>query len=158
MESSLHNPLTCLSSFVTRPTTNRGQSGFDNTGKGYYYAKGGQEDRRYLPEPGYKPPSSSPCGILKPNCPYGPQEGGTRVTSGPIDSGNHNMGLSHSIYNANSNQNDSSKGSGSGWSYMREDESDHQPPRGGNANGNSGGGNGSSSSASNRDRNRDQQR
>ncbi|XP_023309673.2 probable serine/threonine-protein kinase clkA isoform X1 [Lucilia cuprina] len=134
----------------------RGQSSYDSTGHGQYYAKGTQEDRRYLPEPGYNSPAISPCGVRKPNCPYDPQEGGTRVTSGTIDSGSYNMGVSQTTYNTNShtNRNDSSKGSGStgGWSYMRED--DEQPSRGGS---NNSGSNASNSNNNNRDRNRDQQ-
>ncbi|XP_075168671.1 uncharacterized protein LOC142240815 isoform X2 [Haematobia irritans] len=139
----------------------RMQTGYEkSTSGGYYYGKGVKEDRRYLPEPsGYRSPSSSPCGVQKPNCPYAPQDGGTRVSSGPIDSGNHHIGVPHSIYNPGANQNDSSKGSSSGWSYMREEDADRHPPRGTNDNSGNGGGvgGGSSSSASNRDRNRDQQ-
>uniref|UniRef100_A0A1I8NYD5 Uncharacterized protein n=1 Tax=Stomoxys calcitrans TaxID=35570 RepID=A0A1I8NYD5_STOCA len=136
----------------------RTQTGYDKpTSEGYYYGKGAKDDRRYLPDSsGHR--SSSPCGVQRPNCPYGPPDGGSRVSSGPIDSSNHHMGVSHSIYNPGAKHNDSSKGTGSGWSYMREDDTDRQPPRVGNgSSGNGGGGGVSSSSASNRDRNRDQQ-
>lgn len=129
--------------------------GKSGSGVGSYYGKGVKEDRHYLPEPGYR----SPCGVQKPNCPYGPQEGGTRVTSGTIDSGSHHKGVTQSIYNPSSDHSDNSKGTSSGWSYMREDDADRHPPRaGGNDSSGNGSGGSSSSSASNRDRNREQQR
>lgn len=127
----------------------------------YYYGKGQQEDRRYLPEPYNR---FSPCGAKKPNCPYSPQGEGTRVTSGTIDSG-YNMGVSHTTYNTNGDTrpNESSKGSGAsnGWSYMRE-HNEQAPSRGGNSN--SGGSSDSNNNNNNnnrdrdRDRSRDQQR
>ncbi|KAM7343843.1 uncharacterized protein ACRADG_010754 isoform 2-T2 [Cochliomyia hominivorax] len=135
----------------------RGQSGYDSSGRGYYYAKGStQEDRRYLPQPGYNSPAISNCGVRRPNCPYDPQDQGTRVTSGPIDSGYYNKGVSQSTYDTNwyGNRNESSKGSGStnGWSYMREND---QSSRGGSSN--SGSNANSNNNNNNRDRNRDQQ-
>eukprot|EP00099_Drosophila_melanogaster_P019301 NP_610568.1 uncharacterized protein Dmel_CG12911, isoform A [Drosophila melanogaster] len=113
----------------------RGQSGFDNSGRGYYFATDEDEsDRNRGYGYSYTRPSSSmssPCGRISGNCPYA---GGSKVTSPAIGSDSSRVG-------GHTNVLGSDGGPGS-WSYLGDQEK-----VGGSSSG-SGGGSSSSSSGS----------
>lgn len=132
------------SSLIARPF--RGQSGFDNSGRGYYFAGEDSEHRRY-PYSKYsydEGASSSPCGVrAATECPYayrggsgGGSSGTTQVTSRPITSqhgyqygygvgggGSESSGSGSSAGAATrhtSASNSSSAGNSQGWNYVDE--------------------------------------
>ncbi|KAH8299699.1 hypothetical protein KR044_004860, partial [Drosophila immigrans] len=126
--------------------TYRGQSGFDNSGRGYYFAGDG-DDTRSGSHPFYdrerasssSSPASpaSPCGHLISNCPYGDR--GIKVASSAIGSDGYRGGHT-------SVMGDMGKPSGpGGWTYLG--DQDKQSSRGGGSgsnNNNNGGNNGGS--------------
>ncbi|XP_030388414.1 keratin, type I cytoskeletal 9 [Scaptodrosophila lebanonensis] len=144
--------------------TYRGQSGFDNSGRGYYFAS--DDDNR-----GYAPPydreraqssasaSPSPCGHLVRNCPYaggssfgsGQGDRGTKVSSAAIGNDSSRGGGHTSVMGQTA---DGKQPNGQGtWTYLN--DQDKQNSRGGN-----GGGSGSGSGGirdDGRDRERNQQ-
>ncbi|XP_011182240.2 ATP-dependent RNA helicase ddx23 isoform X1 [Zeugodacus cucurbitae] len=108
--------------------TYRGQSGFDNSGRGYYFA-GEDNDRQRYPssKSGYdQRASSSPCGVRVTDCPYASRGGSggsvgggtTQVTSRPITSQHgYDYGYSYGVGssgNAGSSGNSNGSGSGAG--------------------------------------------
>lgn len=148
----------------------RGQSGFDNSGRGYYFA-GDDDDTRSGSPPFYDRERAqslapaSPCGHLVANCPY--NDRGTKVSSSAIGSDGYRGGHT-SVMGKPSEQ--------GGWTYLG--DQDKQSSRGGSSgsgggsmgggassaagvasNGSSGSGSGSRSGGDvGRDRERDAQR
>ncbi|XP_032589847.1 RNA-binding motif protein, X-linked-like-3 [Drosophila grimshawi] len=147
--------------------TYRGQSGFDNSGRGYYFA-GDDDDRRSNAQPFHdrdRTPAS-PCGHMISNCPYD-SRGGTKVSSSAIGSDGYRGGHT-------SVMGDMAKPNGQGsWTYLgdQDKQSSRGSSGGGSSNGSGsasaagGGGGGGSSSANGggsgggggRDRERDAQ-
>lgn len=121
--------------FCRRP---RGQSGFDNSGRGYYFARD-DDDRRsgaqpvYDRERGQSSGAASPCGHLISNCPYGDR--GTKVSSSAIDSDGYRGGHT-TVMGKPSGQ--------GGWTYLG--DQDKQSSMGGS---NGGGGGGAAGGSSN---------
>ncbi|KAH8406177.1 hypothetical protein KR215_006342, partial [Drosophila sulfurigaster] len=125
-------------------TYSRGQSGFDNSGRGYYFA-GDDDDSRSGSHPFYdreraqshSSPASpaSPCGPLISNCPYGDR--GTKVSSSAIGSDGYRGGHTSVM----GGDKPLSQG---GWTYLG--DQDKQSSRGG-SNGNGGSGSGSNGAA-----------
>ncbi|XP_067634070.1 ATP-dependent RNA helicase ddx23 isoform X2 [Eurosta solidaginis] len=139
--------------------TYRGQSGFDNSGRGYYFADEDNDRRRYLPKPAYDQRYAIPrCGMHVTDCPYAGDAGGgddtTRVTSGPINSqhgynfgagygygvgssgGNSgSSGGSATTYNtsANNASNTNNSNNGQGWSYANERDRESSLMQGANS-------------------------
>ncbi|XP_017467504.1 PREDICTED: UPF0396 protein [Rhagoletis zephyria] len=138
--------------------TYRGQSGFDNSGRGYYFAADESDRRRYPTKSSYdERGSSSPCGVQVRDCPYASGGGGysdtTQVSSGPINSQRgYGYGYSNSVRNdgngsgsgagaatrntsANNSNNNTSQNQG--WSYV-DDRSKESSSRGNGRDGNRG--------------------
>lgn len=121
------------------PTTSngyRGQSGFDNSGRGYYFATDEDEgDRNRGYGYSYTRPSSSmssPCGRISGNCPYA---GGSKVTSPAIGSDSSRVGGHTNVLG--------SEGGPGSWSYLGDQEK-----VGGSSSGSGGGSSSSGSSSS----------
>ncbi|XP_039491267.1 keratin, type I cytoskeletal 9 isoform X1 [Drosophila santomea] len=116
--------------------TYRGQSGFDNSGRGYYFATDEDEsDRSRGSGYSYSRPSSSmssPCGRISGNCPYA---SGFKVTSPAIGSDSSRVG-------GHTNALGSEGGPGS-WTYLGD-----QDKAGGSSSGSGGGSSSSSASSS----------
>ncbi|KRJ98604.1 eukaryotic translation initiation factor 4B isoform X3 [Drosophila yakuba] len=116
--------------------TYRGQSGFDNSGRGYYFATDEDEsDRSRGNGYSYSRPSSSmssPCGRISGNCPYA---SGFKVTSPAIGSDSSRVG-------GHTNALGSEGGPGS-WTYLGD-----QDKAGGSSSGSGGGSSSSSASSS----------
>ncbi|XP_017000173.2 uncharacterized transmembrane protein DDB_G0289901 isoform X2 [Drosophila takahashii] len=116
----------------------RGQSGFDNSGRGYYFATDEDEsDRNRGYGYSYSRPSSSsmssPCGRISGNCPYA---GGSKVTSPAIGSDSSRVGGHTNVLG--------SEGGGPGsWTYLGDQD------KVGGSSGSSSASGGSSSSSSN---------
>ncbi|XP_016946512.1 keratin, type I cytoskeletal 9 isoform X2 [Drosophila biarmipes] len=116
--------------------TYRGQSGFDNSGRGYYFATDDDEsDRSRGYGYSYARPSSSmssPCGRISGNCPYA---GGSKVTSSAIGSDSSRVGGHTNVLG--------SEGGPGSWTYLGD-----QDKVGGSSGSSSGSGGSSSSSSS----------
>jgi len=115
----------------------RGQSGFDNSGRGYYFATDEDESDRSRGYGGYsysRPSSSmssSPCGRISGNCPYA---GGSKVTSSAIGSDSSRVGGHTNVLG--------SEGGPGSWTYLGDQD------KVGGSSGSSNGSGGSSSSSS----------
>nr|XP_017087216.2 RNA-binding protein FUS isoform X2 [Drosophila bipectinata] len=139
--------------------TYRGQSGFDNSGRGYYFATdeddGDMRNRGYA----YNRPSNSlstPCGRLAGNCPYA-GAGYSKVTSSAIGSDSSRIPGHTNVLGSE----------GGGWTYLGDRDRDRDQDKvSGNGNSSGGGsgsssnsgssnGNGGSGSGGSRDRDRD---
>ncbi|KAH8370787.1 hypothetical protein KR093_004963, partial [Drosophila rubida] len=129
--------------------TYRGQSGFDNSGRGYYFAGDDDESRgsshpfydreraqSHQSSPAYPVSAGSPCGQLVSNCPYGDR--GTKVSSSAIGSDGYRGGHT----SVTGDMGSKSSGASGGWTYLG--DQDKQSSRGGS--GGSGGSNGGASS------------
>ncbi|XP_033252208.1 keratin, type I cytoskeletal 9-like [Drosophila miranda] len=148
----------------THPTRSPDQSGFDNSGHGYYVATdeddGDMRTRGNGNGNGYaysRPPQSlsSPCGRLAGNCPYG---GGSKVSSSAISSESSRGGGHTSVLGSDAGIKPNGQGS---WTYLG--DQDKSEGSGSSSGGSNGGGSGSSGSASmssgsSRDRERERDR
>ncbi|XP_033252563.1 cell wall protein IFF6-like [Drosophila miranda] len=148
----------------THPTRSPDQSGFDNSGHGYYVATdeddGDMRTRGNGNGNGYaysRPPQSlsSPSGRLAGNCPYG---GGSKVSSSAISSESSRGGGHTSVLGSDAGIKPNGQGS---WTYLG--DQDKSEGSGSSSGGSNGGGSGSSGSASmssgsSRDRERERDR
>ncbi|XP_016928014.3 uncharacterized transmembrane protein DDB_G0289901 isoform X2 [Drosophila suzukii] len=137
----------------------RGQSGFDNSGRGYYFATDEDESDRSRGYGGYsysRPSSSmssSPCGRISGNCPYA---GGSKVTSSAIGSDSSRVGGHTNVLG--------SEGGPGSWTYLGDQDkvggnSGSSSGSGGSSSSSSGGsGSGSSGSGGSRERERERER
>ncbi|XP_037956103.1 uncharacterized protein DDB_G0287625 [Teleopsis dalmanni] len=107
--------------------TYRGQSGFDKSGRGYYFATD-NKDRRYLPEEG----QSTRCGVRVTNCPYD-DTNPTKVSSQPINSNsqtnNGYLPINNNSNNSNNNGPTNSSPNQNGWTYMNENDKNTRSDR-----------------------------
>nr|XP_016928014.1 keratin, type I cytoskeletal 9 isoform X2 [Drosophila suzukii] len=137
----------------------RGQSGFDNSGRGYYFATDEDESDRSRGYGGYsysRPSSSmssSPCGRISGNCPYA---GGSKVTSSAIGSDSSRVGGHTNVLG--------SEGGPGSWTYLGDQDkvggsSGSSSGSGGSSSSSSGGSSsGSSGSGASRERERERER
>ncbi|KAH8367085.1 hypothetical protein KR084_000507, partial [Drosophila pseudotakahashii] len=141
--------------------TYRGQSGFDNSGRGYYFATDEDEsdrNRGYGYGYSYSRPSSSssmssPCGRISGNCPYA---GGSKVTSPAIGSDSSRVGGHTNVLG--------SEGGGPGsWTYLGDQDkvggsSGSSSASGGSSSSSSSSGSSGSGGSRERERERDRER
>ncbi|XP_017037050.1 keratin, type I cytoskeletal 9 isoform X3 [Drosophila kikkawai] len=141
--------------------TYRGQSGFDNSGRGYYFVGDAEDDsdtgrnRGYGGGYSYNRPSpalNSPCGsrLLGSNCPY--SGGGSKVTSSAIGSDSSRVGGHTSVMG--------SDGGPGSWTYLGDQDKNGGggSSSGSSSSGSSSGSNGGSGSGGSRERERDRER
>ncbi|KAM8714474.1 hypothetical protein ACLKA7_014580 [Drosophila subpalustris] len=138
----------------------RGQSGFDNSGRGYYFAGDDDDSRRPSSHPLYdrerassaSSPAApaSPCGQLISNCPYADR--GTKISSSAIGSDGYRGGHTSVMGDMGSK---SASGPGS-WTYLGEQDSNKQS--GGNTSGASNTSGAGGGRNGDRDRERDRER
>ncbi|XP_052841994.1 LOW QUALITY PROTEIN: keratin, type I cytoskeletal 9 [Drosophila gunungcola] len=139
--------------------TYRGQSGFDNSGRGYYFATDDDEsDRNRGYGYSYSRPTSSsfssssmssPCGRIPGNCPYA---GGSKVTSSAIGSDSSRVGGHTNVLG--------SEGGPGSWTYLGDQEkgSGGSSSSASASSGSSSSSNGSSGSGGSRERERERDR
>lgn len=137
----------------------RGQSGFDNSGRGYYFAGDGEDDadtgrnRGHGGGYAYSRPSpalNSPCGsrLLGGNCPY--SGGGSKVTSSAIGSDSSRVGGHTSVMGQ--------EGGPGSWTYLGDQDKASGGGSSSSSNGSSASSSGGSSSGGSRERERDRER